>query len=99
VPRPNEVAHAVSSLCPVPLAALRRRGPARTAYLRAARVPCDAKLGEIAAPAGCRVAAVRRTVARLDEDVRRVERVVHGPRFWGLLDGDLPARWLRRRSG
>ncbi len=82
---------AVSAATRTPLAELQRRGPARTLFLRAARTLTTAGTRELGDLVGVTHVAVVAVQPALDDDVRRVARVLGDPRFPSLDDGLL--RW------
>ncbi len=100
VPTPEAVAHAVSALTRTPLGGLRRRGPARRLFLRAAKALCPCSGRDLARLAGCSDSAVAHAPSALDAEVRLVARVVDDPRFDALFEGDLRATpgWRRYRG-
>jgi hypothetical protein len=96
-PTLEEVADAVASLARDTLDAIRRRGPTRGLFIRAARALTTATCGEIADFAGVARQAVQRIPARRDSRVEIVARVVGDPRFRPWPAGNLwdqPA-WAR----
>lgn len=88
---------AVSEMIRRPFADLRRRGPARMAFIRAARAHTTCSTREIADFIGVGPRTVRRVEIVDDPVVRLVGRVLCDPRFPGLHDGDLSTdpRWRR----
>ncbi len=87
---PRRVLDATSAVTRTPLSRMKRRGPARTLYLRAVAVLCPtATRAAAAALVGAgRHTAIRAAQAR-DPAVGAVARAVGDPRFPPLGDGDL----------
>lgn len=97
---PEAVLRAVSALWRAPRSALARRGPARTAFLRASRALCPTAGPEVvAALAGTSRSAVFRA-AHGDVDLEPIRRALGDDRFAALGDGDLrrAPRWERYRG-
>jgi hypothetical protein len=84
----HDVLDAVSALTRTPLSGMRRRGPARSLYLAAARELTELPAAAIAALVGVREAQVRASEASF-ESLRVVRRVLGDRRFPGLPDGAL----------
>lgn len=90
---------AVSELLCLPIDQLRRRGPARTLWIQAARMLAGSKATEIAERVGVSVSAVRR-VGPLPEHLgKRLERIAGDPRFPGIPAGAVPWRVGPFRGG
>ncbi len=94
---PVQVLHAVSAACRTPLSELRRQGPARRLYLRAARTLTPASLRDLARVVGAGHQSALRAGVGLDRDVRLVSRLLDDPRFGPLGDEPEPWRSLRPR--
>lgn len=86
---------AVSALTRTPAPGLRRRGPARTLLIRAARTLTTASAPEIAAFVGVTARTVHKTARHYDHAVALVDRVLGDPRFRGLGPEDLRRGWRR----
>jgi hypothetical protein len=80
-PTLEEIADAVASLARQTLDVIRRRGPARRLFVRAARCLTVASCAEIAEFAGLERLAVQRIAATRDDQVEIVARVAGDPRF------------------
>jgi hypothetical protein len=91
-PTLDDIADAVSALTRTFLGELRRRGRARTLFLRAARQLTSASSREIADWARVDARTIRRVVPRLDPSVAMIARVAGDPRFPGLLESLPTAR-------
>ena len=91
---------AVSALTRTTLPELRRRGPARTLLLEAARELSGARATDIARFAGVDTGTVYRAAQQRDPRVRMVEQVLGDPRFPALHEGDLrqTAEWKLYRG-
>jgi hypothetical protein len=96
-----EVFDAVGGLCRATPTILRRRGPARTLLIRAARVLTEASSAEIADLAEVDARTIQRVPVHNDPQVRLVQRVTGDPRFSALDPGDLRRlprwQWYRGR--
>jgi hypothetical protein len=94
-----EVHAAVSSLARITVGRLKEAGPARSLFIRAARVLTAASAAEIAAAAGVAPSTVRRHEATADAQTVLIARVAGDPRFFPLPDVDLRtlSSWQRYR--
>lgn len=96
----QQVLAACSAWCRVPLAELRRRGPARSVAIRAAAALSDLPVSELAEELGVGKSTIYDLRGGVvDADLRGVEALVGDPRFSGMAAGDLRrlGSWRRYR--